>query len=300
MAPAAFGGSGAKFFWRKGMAANANGAYGLQEIVQAATFALTPVAFAAGSGFIPVDTSVNVPGPSVAITAIAGGGVTPVVTCASAAGLISGVSIVRIYNMLGATQLSGIDFTVGAVGGTFTLANMTNIVATALAGSYRIIPYNPIYYPSTRYITNISQAAQAVVMLSVTHNYVVGQKIRLHVPAVTATTYGMTEIDGREATIVAVGTADALGSTNTITIDIDTTGFTAFAFPLTGAAGFTPAHVVPVGENTSAALFAGTDILSDAVLNTATSGLVLMGGANGPAGINGHVISWVAGKSFNQ
>jgi hypothetical protein len=137
------------------------------------------------------------------------------------------------------------------------------------------------------------------VTLSVTHGYTVGQQISFVIPTVTALAFGMTELDGTEATIVAIGQADVNGFTNTITVDVDTTGFTAFAFPLTTDPGFTPAQVIPVGENTATALNYGQNILADATVNTGNIGIQLMAGAASPAGSQGDVIYWVAGKSVN-
>ena len=111
----------------------------------------------------------------------------------------------------------------------------------------------------------------------------------------------MTQLDGVEATILAIGTADVDGATNTITINVDTTAMGAFAWPLTTDGVFTPAQVIPVGENTAAALAAvpQANILGDAEQNTATMGMLLKSGANSPAGIAAQTIYWVAGKSFN-
>lgn len=251
-------------------------------------------------GFYLQDTSVNIPSATNTVTAVSNAAI-PMVTTGSSAGLIPQTSIVRMYNLAGAVQLNGIDFTVGTVPGggvTFQLAHMAQIVNAPgiAAGTYRVIPFNPYYYPSTRVITGISQAAQAVVTLSVNHTYVVGQKIRFNVsPA-----FGMTEINGIEATIVAVGAVGVNGTTtNTITVDVNTSGFTAFTFPVTAAPGFTPAMVVPVGDNMAQSLNSGTDYLADAVYNDAQTGILLMGEATGPAGVNNDVIYWNVTKSFN-
>lgn len=289
-------GTGAEFYFRKGMTDGRGMVYNKT----AATNALAVAQIAANLGFFVIDTSVTTPGALVATTGI-NNALPPVVTTGSTAGLIANSSIVRLFAPAGALQLGGIDFTVGAVvaNTSFTLAHMAAIVnATPAAGGYRIVPFNPYFYPSKRYITKISQAAQAVVTLSVNHSYVVGQKVRFKVPAVTAATYGMTALDGVEATIVAVGANDGT-STNTITVDVDTTAMTAFAFPLTAAPGFTPAEVVLLGENTRQALLSGTDILADSITNGAATGLLLMGAATGPAGVANDVISWTAFKSWN-
>ena len=96
----------------------------------------------------------------------------------------------------------------------------------------------------------------------------------------------MIEINGLAGTVLAI-------TQHTFTVDIDTTAFTAFAFPLTAAVPFSPAVVIPVGES---ATF-GT--LDDATENIGVMGIVLAPGITSPAGTAGDVILWRAGKSFN-
>lgn len=298
---------GVQFYWQLGMAQGR----GVLYTKEATIGALVPSQLAANAGFTLINSSVNIPGASTANSAITGNGganSTPQVlttntnnlpvTAVVGANVPAGV--VRLFSQLGATQLNGLDFSVAnvVVNTSFDLINMATI-ADGTGGTYRVIPFDPVYYPTIRYITGISQAIQAVITLSVTHGYQVGQTVRLIVPTQDATHYGMTQLNGVQADIVAVGATGVNGSTNTITIDIDTTGFTAFAFPLTGGAGFTPAQVVPIGENTAIALNLNQNILSDATLNTGYFGMLLAGGDNSPAGAVGDVIYWVAGKSFN-
>lgn len=283
-------------YWQLGMPAGS----GLEWIQTAVTNALTPGILPAGTGFTLANNTLNVPGPSVALTGITNAN-PPLVNTGSTAGLVDG-DIVRIFATVGAQQLRGLDFTIGNItpNTSFELSYMAAIAnANPGAGTYRRIPYNPYFYPSSRIISKISQAAQAIVTLTVTHSYVVGQSVRFIVPEVTATRFGMTELNGVEATIVAVGAADADGVTNTITINVDTTGFSAFAFTLTADPAFTPPQVIPVGEDTSTALALGYDILSDATVNQGEMGIVLAAGANSPAGVAADVIYWVAGKSFS-
>lgn len=293
---AAGAGTGAEFYWQRGMTQGRGTVY----TKTAVTNALAVGQIAANSGFYLVDSSVNIPGPSLALTGITNGN-PPVVNTANTASLNNG-DVVRIFNTAGAQQLGGLDFTIGAInaGVSFTLAYMAQIVnANPGAGTFRRIPFNPLYYPRNRFITKISQAAQAIVTLSVTHGYTVGQIVRFIVPTVTAARYGMTELDGLQGTIVAVGQADADGVTNTITVDIDTTGFTAFAFPLTADPGFTPAQIVPVGADTAEGLALNANILSDATVNQGFIGIQLQAGTSSPAGAANDVIYWVAGKSFS-
>jgi len=214
-------GTGAEFFWRKGMADGRGTIYTKLN----ADNSLTVGQIAANSGFYFINTTVNTPGPLLALTNIDNGvpPAGPKVTVAAGltAGLIDGSSIVRIFNTAGGLQLGGIDFTVGPVDNTsFILKYMRQIAAAAGPGTWRVIPYNPYFYPSTRIITKIIanplDTTQAIITLSVTHDYTVGQKVRLKIPRVTALAFGMIELNDVEATIVAIDVADADGLTNTI------------------------------------------------------------------------------------
>lgn len=177
-----------QYFWQVGMAA------GVGKITAANG---TTASLGAGLGFYPIDTSLNVPGASVVLTAISAAAI-PVVSTGNTGGLANG-DIVRLYNVTNGVQLNSIDFTIGGLiaNTSFTLAYMSQIVA-ANAGTFRRIPYNPIFYPRNRYIVSISQAVEAVVVLTVTHGYKVGQVVSFVVPSVggSAASYGMTEING--------------------------------------------------------------------------------------------------------
>ena len=281
-------GVGVQFYWQRGMAADT----GLEYQKTDSTDALNLLALASG-GFTLVNNTVNVPGAPVALTAISSG--TPPVVSATTTGLIAGQSIVRIYNTVGAQQFGGIDFTVGTISaGTSFQLKWGPTIAAGTTGTYRIIPYNPYFYPYTRVISKITQAAQAVVTMTVQHAWTVGQRIRFVIPTVTATAFGMTQLNGVEADIVAIDLAN-----NTITVDVDTSGFTAFAWPLTTDSVFTYPQVVPVGMETSIAIANNVGQLADAEINQGYIGISLAGGADSPAGSSSDVIYWVAGKSVN-
>jgi hypothetical protein len=285
-------GRGVQFYWQRGFAADT----GLEYKKTNSTDALNLVTLASG-GFTLIDSSVQTPGAlnngSTGVSAISNASI-PVATVGSTAGMAAG-SVVRIINVAGAQQLGGFDFTVGynTFGATtFSLDYMSQIVA-GTTGSFRVIPFDPIFYPRRRFITKITKAASAVVTLSVTHGYKVGQLVRFVVPAA----YGMVEMNGLQGTITAINTTTTSG--NTITVNIDSSAFTTFAWPLTAVNPFTAAEVVPIGEDTAQALTSAVDILSDATLNTAYIGIILAAGAQSPAGSTSDVIYWTAGKSFS-
>lgn len=222
-------------------------------------------------------------GAAVAISGIARA--TDVVTTSAAHGL-SVDDRVRIYGTTSMLQVAGLEYTVTAVGSpttaTLGYANMSGYAADATAGSLRKLPANPLYSPERLYITNISAASSAVVTFSVTHNLAVGAKLRFNVTSDN----GMTEMDGLLGEVTAVSTAN-----NTATVNIDSSAFTAFSFPLsaTAAAGYSPAHAVPVGEVQS--------IVSEATDNQAQILMRLAAGTDKPAGAANDVIYWRAWKA---
>lgn len=280
---------GVKYYWQSGFAANSQWATLKAEAADAANLEQ----YTTVGGFNYIDTSLQAPGILHAtITAISNAAI-PVVTNTGTNGLIPG-NIVRLINVAGAQQFGGMDFTVGyntLSGTTFSLDYAPQITAGTV-GSWRLIAFNPIFYPRHRFITSISQAAQAVVITSVTHGYQVGQAVRFNVPAA----FGMVEINGLEGNIVAINTTDTV---NSFTVDINSSAFTAFAFPTSVEVPFTPAVVVPIGEDTALALANNVNILSDATFNTAFTGMVLTGGEGFPGGADEDNMFWVAGKSFS-
>ena len=282
-------------YWQRGFPAGAGIAYDKANSANTLTGTVVTTGF-----FNLVNNTVSAPGPLVATTAISTA-TPPVVSTGSTAGLVNG-SVVRMINNTGAHQLDGYAFTIGSVvtNTSFTLANMQPIAA-GTAGFWQLIPYGSYWYPNRFNIGNISQATQAIVTLLVTHNFTVGQKISFRIPVINATSFGMTQLNDVEATIVAINQADTDGYTNTITINIDTTGYNAFVFPTTALSvgGFTPAQVIPVGQDTAFTLQQNGNILADSTINQGYMGISLGAGAGYPAGSNGDVIYWVAGKSFN-
>ena len=282
-------GRGVEFYWQRGMSSDT----GIEYKKTNSTDALNGVTLASG-GFTLIDSSLSPNGAlNATVTAISDAAI-PVVSNSGTNALSAG-DIVRIINVAGAQQLGGFDFTVGyntLTTGTFSLDYMSQIVA-GTTGSWMKIKWDPLYYPRRRFITKITKASSAVVTMSVTHGYKVGQLVRFVVPAA----YGMVEMDGLQGTITAINTTTTTG--NSITVNIDSSAFTTFAWPLTAVNPFTAAEVVPMGEDTAQALSSAVDILSDATVNTGYLGMVLAAGAQSPAGSTSDVIYWVAGKSFS-
>jgi len=310
-AAGAAGAIGLDFYWQRGMASGT----GIVQYKSNGTAVMNGDTLV-GGGFTLLNTAENNPLAAVATTASTNAA-QPVVSTANTAGLITG-SVVRLSDIAAVPNILGFDFEIDTV-----VANTSFRMRYALAGapgavggagSYRVVPFDPIYYPRNRYIVNITQAASAVIRLSVTHNFTVGQDVRIIVPE----EFGMTEMNNRLGTITAVSTAN-----NTITVNIDSTAFTAFNWPTIASWPFNWAQVVPVGEDSATSLSsilaqapldvngalvngANTGLLADATVNTAFLGMTLGTGGNGtqsgaaivgPAGRNADVMYWIIGKS---
>lgn len=276
-----------QFYWQRGM----DQGTGVRWFKNGGANNLNVTDLAAGDGFTLVDTSSPSLSAAVAITGSTNA-TQPVYSTANTAGLVTG-SIVRLA-MPAATNtqnLGGYDFEIDTVvantsfRGRYALATAPGVGANGGA-TYRIIKYDALFYPRWRFIANISQAANAVITTTVQHGYTAGQQIRLHVPS---SAFGMTEIDGLIGNITAV-------TASTITTDIDSSAFTAFAFPANADVPFTPATVAPVGETANDTY---ANQLDDATRNIGYIGIILAGGDDKPGGGANDVVYWKAGKNFS-
>jgi hypothetical protein len=220
--------------------------------------------FLVTGGFTAYDGSVQTPGPAVTGTAISQA--SPAVVSDVAHGFVTGDRVV-LSNCTGMKQLEGMTFTVTYTGAnTYTLPiDTSGFAAPATAVTARRLPALPLFGPRKQYITGISAANPMVVSVSEDHDFTVGGIVKLKVP----TDFGMVEADGVQAEITAVGT-------NTITLgSVDSTAFTAFAFPATATVPVTFPEVLPIGEDGS--------VLTDAKENIGQRGLILGTGIVGPA-----------------
>jgi hypothetical protein len=284
-------------YWQLGMPSG--GGLGILKAAGATT--LSTLQIAAGNGFTMVDSSVRAPLAPVALTASAtatSNAVSPVVLTGSTAGLSTG-SVVRLSNVSVATSLNGIDFAINTITAntSFVLSAVfpNAIVAgtaggTVATGAYSVIPFDPLFYPTRRFIANISQAATAQVSVTVPHNLTVGQQVRFNVDPLNS----MTQINGLSGIVLTI--VDALN----FTVNINTTAFTAFTFPVgPNTPAYTPAQVVPFGEDTATAEANSVSLLGDATINTGYIGVILPTGATAVGGVANDVIYWQVGKSFN-
>lgn len=203
--------------------------------------------------------------------------------------------IIRLYNTTGMLQIAGIPFQISSVSGSgYTLTGLraAGFAAAGTAGyTRRLSPYQAVD-PEYLYITEITQATNAVVRTSVdpTQFYVAGMKVYFSVPQ----SFGMVEMNGLTGTVVSTSSADY-----TMTVDIDSSAFTAFAFPASTAVPTTQlfATLAPAGAKTAENYLTGVQTGYDfqyQPFRTAqfTPYMFIAGGAQSPAGSNGDQINY--------
>ena len=196
-------------------------------------------------GFSFIRKNTDLLGPAVTGTAITAAN-PPVVT--SAAHGFSNGDVLQLTATTGMLQIAQYYFTIeNVMTNTYDISYLdaSGFAAAATAVSARKVKFPDLFSPRQNFITAITAANPGVVTLSFTHGLSVGEFVRLIVPDA----WGMVEADGVKAEITAVNTTN-----NTITLDLDTSGFTAFAFPTSAvaAAGTTLPQVIPESNRLSA------------------------------------------------
>lgn len=233
-----------EWFWEKSMAQGT--AKGILQASEGSTPqlpAMTAYTIAA-NGITTYDTANPPSFAALATTAITGNAGTFVVTMAGTGSIAVG-DYVRLYNTTGELQIAGYPFQVTAVTAnvSITLGYMASsgitFAADATAGS--VLKYIPNrMYPRAKYIANITAAAQGVVSFTETNDFTPGEIVSFRV----SSAFGMDEINNKQARVLSVTNSATVSS---ITLDLDTSGYTAFAFPTSAVAlsGVSPATCVP-------------------------------------------------------
>lgn len=197
----------------------------------------------------------------------------------TAHGYVAG-DIVRVYNITGAQQYASLDLTVTSVSaGTDKFQTLldTQGITQGTAGFVRKLNSDvSLYYPRRRYMAKVTVGATTVVRLTVEHDFKVDEYVRFIVPAA----FGMTQLNGLRGKVTAI---DTTITTNTITVDIDSLSFDAFAFPASADVPFSFAQVVPDAE------FPG--VITAATRNVGIKGIEL---GSEVCGNSGNTINWIA------
>jgi len=267
--------SAIEWWWERSMGNGAaNGL--LQSSAALGSPAVTTYQFAVNTkGISCFDTS-NPP-TFASLTATAINHTTFVVSMANTGSIQVG-DFVRIVNPVGMLQAGSFTAKVTAVTvntsitlGYIATAVTAGVSFTADATAASIVKYiPPQYYPKEAQVMYVSQATQGKVYFARPNTFTVGELVDFQIPS----TYGMTQLTflARNSS----GPARVLAVTNSATessivLDLDTSGFTAFAYPTSaGSVGkASPPMCFPAGSgvvpisaaNTSPVQPPGTNLL---------------------------------------
>lgn len=226
-------------WWRYGMAQAS-----AQTADQAVTSGILSTEAVTSGGFTFIDTANPPLFAGLATTAITGIAGTFIVTMADTGSIAVG-DWVRLFGTTGELQIAGYTFQVTAVTNdvSITLGYMASsgitFAADATAGTVKKYIPNRMY-PRWSYIANITQATQAVVYFTGKNDYTPGENLYFRVPE----EFGMQEINNQVARVLSVTNSATVSS---VTLDLDTSGYTAFAYPTSAIAlaGVSPAMAGP-------------------------------------------------------
>jgi hypothetical protein len=232
-------------WWRYGMAQDA-----AQTVDQANASGILSSEAVTANGFRVYNTA-NPPTYSVLAGTAVSRANGAVITMANTGSIQVG-DIVQLSDTTGMLQISQYAFEVTAVTANVNItinldsqaATDPNFSADGTAANVQLVIPGRMY-PRWRYLVNLSgsrgitQAAQCVASFSVAHDFSVGEYVSFRVPS----QFGMTEINNKKGIVQSV-------TTYSITVDIDTSGYSAFEMPTSAevaSSPFTPAVVVPAG-----------------------------------------------------
>lgn len=233
-----------EWFWEKSMSQGS--AKGILQSSEGSTPQLPAMTsyFIDAGGITTYDTANPPSFAALALTNVAGNTGTFVVSMTNTGSIAVG-DYVRLYNTTGELQIAGYSFQVTAVTAnvSITLGYMASggetFAAAATAGS--VLKYIPNrMYPRAKFIAGITQASQAVVYFTESHDFTPGEIVSFRVPS----EFGMDEINNKQLRVLSVTNSATVSS---ITLDYDSSGNTAFSFPTSAvaAAGVSPAVCVP-------------------------------------------------------
>ena len=221
-----------------------------------------------------------------------------VVTTATAHGLVSG-NVVIFQNLAqtsttGMQQIAGIPFVITVLSPTtFSIpwnTNQSNYTAfstagsTSNVGSFKQVLYPFLYNPSLGYISAITLGATTVIATTAPTNFVVGQEVAFRIPTI----WGTQQLNSLPNAVIPgspiygfVTAVSASGTTPTVTVNINSSNYTAFNSNQTYAsyAGEKFPQIVAVGDANSGSLL--TNFVSPQIFNGL--GATQVGTINGPA-----------------
>lgn len=161
---------------------------------------------------------------------------------------------VRITNALGMEQISGMVFQVVAITSTTSVTLDLDSSAFGAAGTTftmtKVIPSR--FYPRAARITAVTRANPCVISLIQDSTFTVGEEVSFRIPSNSGSFTTMQQLNNLKGVVTAVTNATAT-TCSQITVNIDTSGFSAFSLPTSAqwaaGVGSQPVSlVVPAGS----------------------------------------------------
>jgi hypothetical protein len=241
-----------------GFAEDAAGtAYVTENVTSSA--ALKNIAPLTAGGFSFISAGTYMYGPTVAITSVSQAN--PAVVTTTTPHNLSTGNVVWIYGTTGMLQIAGAAYAITVTGAsTFTIdVNSSGFAAPASAGFVKQLLFSDLYVPQGSIITAITTGVTTTITTAINHKFVVGQEVFFVVPPVqgSATAWGTVQLDSanvvQQTGIPQQAYVMSIPNPNQIVVNVNSTGFTAFAFPTSAQAslGMTFAQVFAIGDQNS-------------------------------------------------
>jgi len=208
-----------------------------------------------------------------------------VVTTASAHGYSTGDIVIMqgLYQTTttGMPQICNIPFVVTVTGATtFTIpwntnqSNYTALSASPTGAFVKKVLYPFLYSPEVSYISAVATGTTTTITTTAPHNMVVGQEVAFRIPS----TWGTTQLNSLPNEVIPgspiYGYVTAVGSTTQVTVNIDSSTYTAFNSNPTVASvpGLTHPQMLSVGDiNSGGWPYTGADLYPSPTVNGATT-----------------------------
>ena len=249
----------------------------------------------ASNGFTYVT---SFPAPQAALTGTTITNASPAV--ATVTNTYSEGDTVVIYNSVGALMYSGMTFTISSVSGSgFTLLGLNTPGSAATAFQVRRVNQFTPVEPSFLYVTAVTQAAQAQVTVSQANSVYLGQKLEFTIPG----SFGMVQLNNFNQPQSKPVTVTAIVDAYNFLINVNTTNYTAFAFPTSASSPTAQlfATVAPAGQSAQFNPITGVTTGYNFTQIPFHSGvfipyMYIPAGAASPGGAANDVIVWQAYK----
>jgi hypothetical protein len=228
--------SATEWWWERSMAQGTANGY-LQSSAAANSPAVTTSQLTSGGIYTYDTASPPTFAPLAAATAVTRGaanGVTVVTVTndGTASPIIIPGNYVRLTNVVGMEQISGMTFLVVATTSTTSITIDLDSSAFAADGTAAVVRQviRNKYYPKMARITAISKANPCVVNCITNTDFTIGEEVTFNIPSNFSGFTTMQEIKNLHGVVTAVTPATAT-TCSQVTVNINTSGFTTFVLP---------------------------------------------------------------------